>query len=403
MKYLILVPDGVADVPLEELGGKTPLEAAHTPNMDRLAKGAELGTTCHIPDGMTPGSAVANMSILGYDPKEFYTGRGPLEAASMGLDLKGGVAFRCNLVTVQDNKIVDFTAGHISTPEAAEIIKSLDDQLGSESVKFHPGRSYRHIMTAGAEWDKCTNTPPHDIVGQDISKYLPGGEAGEWAIDLMEKSKAVLKDHSVNVQRREKGKNWATQIWLWGQGISPSLPLFKDRFGLQGAMITAVDLLEGIAKLIGFKVIQVPGVTGFIDTNYIGKAQAALDALKEVDLVYVHVEATDETGHMGDAKLKVQAIEDFDRHVVGTILDGLQCDYKIMMLPDHPTPVPLKTHTTDPVPFLIYDSRWSKPRGTVRFTESAAEQRGFWMREGDMLIERFLQMGVLKTRDNSQR
>lgn len=395
-KYLVLVPDGMSDVPVEQLGGKTPLEFANTPNMDRLIRAAEVGTTCHVPDGMTPESSVANMSIMGYDPKVFFTGRGPIEAANMGLDLEGKIAYRCNLVTVQDEIMVDFSSGHITIPEGTELMRSLQESLGNDQVTFHPGRSYRHILMTGPEGAECQNMPPHDIVGQNITEHLPTGKASAMLRDLMERSREVLREHPVNLKRIQEGKSPATQIWPWGQGPKPKLPLFMDLFGLTGAVISAVDLIQGIGRLIGFQVIEVPGATGFVDTNYEGKADAALKAFEQVDLVYLHVEAPDESGHLGDARLKAQAIEDVDKRVLGRILEKLPKPYRILILPDHPTPVHLKTHSTDPVPFMIYDSSWSEARGSERFCERTAQSRGFWIKEGFRLMEQFLRMGTLR-------
>ena len=389
MKYLILVPDGMADYPLEQLDGKTPMEVAETPNMDRLARASQMGITCHVPDGMPPGSAVANMSIMGYDPKEYYTGRAPIEAASMGIRLGDNVAYRCNLVTVQEGKMADFTAGHISSEEAKEIINTLNEKLGDQETVFHPGKSYRHLLVTSRDRLDCQVTPPHDISGQSVEPHLPRGAAACWVREITDRSKEILKDHPVNVARRKEGSPPATQIWLWGQGTEPSLPAFKDRYGLQGAVITAVDLVQGLGRLIGFQVQQVPGATGFVDTNYEGKAQAAVRALDEVDVVYLHVEAPDEAGHMGDVNLKIKAIEDFDKRLLSLLLKQLDKPYRIILQPDHPTPIATKTHATDPVPFLIHDSNWAEVRTDSRFSEKAGKQWGLWVKQGHCLLEQF--------------
>jgi len=390
MKYIVLVPDGMADLPLEELNGKTPMETAAIPNMDRLAAASELGMTCNVPEGMPPGSAVANLSIMGYDPKVYYTGRGPLEAASLDIELGDNVAYRCNLVTVSDGKMEDFTSGHISSEEAWEIIDTLNETLANEEISFHRGKSYRHIMLAGPGRLEVECTPPHDITGQSVAPHLPKGDCSVWVNDLMERSKVILAEHPVNTSRMCKGKRTATQIWLWGQGTQPSFSPFKEAYGLSGAMITAVDLLQGMAKLIGWDVIEVPGATGFVDTNYEGKAEYALRALESVDMVYVHVEAPDEAGHMGDLALKIKALEDFDSRFLGTLLKGLTEPHRIMILPDHPTPVSVKTHTREKVPFMIYDSTRTEPKGKPVFTEKSAEATGIDIPHGHEMMRRLI-------------
>ena len=357
MKYLVLIGDGMSDRPLKELNGKTPLAAAKTPNMDFLAQYGTCGWVNNVPTGLTPGSDVAAMSIFGYNPKKYYTGRGPLEAASLGVKLyKDEIAFRCNLVSVKDGKMDDFTAGHISTKEADKILKLLNNKIGSKEIRFHTGLSYRHLLvikdSLASEKTKCF--PPHDITGKGISKYLPKGKGKEILLKLMNESEVIL--HQM--------KSKATMIWPWGQGKLLPMKSFKDKYGLKGAVITAVHLLKGIGKILGMKIIDVPGATGYLDTNYKGKAEYAIKALKENDIVFVHVEAPDEAGHEGDVKKKIRAIEDFDRLVVGTIIKNRalhNTHYKVLILPDHPTPIKLRTHTSDAVPFVIYDSRLPTP------------------------------------------
>ena len=359
MKYAILIGDGMSDYPLKELGDKTPLEAAKTPNMDWIAANGITGTAKTVPDGFKPGSDIANLSIFGYDPAKYFSGRGPLEAANMGVKLKpNDVAFRCNVVTIKDGIMDDFTAGHITNEEADELIKFIDKKLGSKEVKFYPGVSYRHltVMENGPAEAECT--PPHDITDKQITGYLPKGKGSDVLRKLMEDSIPLLAEHEVNKQRIAAGKKPATMIWLWGQGKAPRMPSFKKKYGLTGSVITAVNLLKGIGVCIGLDVIDVPGATGYFDTNYKGKAEYGLESLKKHDLVFIHLEPPDEAGHMGDIKAKIKAIEDFDNLVVGTILKGLKKlgDYRVIVLPDHPTPISLKTHARDPVPFAMCGS-----------------------------------------------
>ena len=353
-KYVILLGDGMADIPLSELGGKTPLEHANTPNMDHIAKHGRCGLAKTVPDGMPAGSEIANMSILGYAPEKYYTGRGPLEAASMGVALsESEVAFRCNLITVADGAIADYSAGHITSEEAAELIASINDSLPDGRIRFHAGISYRHLMVTDGIGASAVCTPPHDVLGEPMESQMPEGEDCELLCDLIRGSARVLGEHRVNVERIRAGKNPATHIWLWGQGRAPRFPSFEEMFGITGSMISAVDLLKGLAIYAGMDVIEVPGATGYLDTDYAGKADYAVRALKDHDFVYVHVEAPDEAGHAGDVYAKVAAIESFDEKVVGRVLDNCS-DCVIMVLPDHPTPIPLRTHTADPVPFAIY-------------------------------------------------
>ncbi|MBI3008448.1 MAG: cofactor-independent phosphoglycerate mutase, partial [Candidatus Omnitrophica bacterium] len=330
MKYIILVLDGMADYRLEELGKRTPLEIARTPNMDFIAQNGIVGTAAMIPANMSSGSDVATLSILGYDPEKYYTGRGPLEAANMGIELdKDDVVFRCNLVTVENEHMVDYSAGHIPTNEAHGLISFLEKELGSDSVRFYPGVSYRHLVVIKGtdgfdDLNRITCTPPHDITGQDITNFLPRGKGCESLLRLMRSSKPLLEKHEINNVRIDLKENPANMIWLWGQGAKPDIPGFYERYGLNGAAISAVDLVKGIARIMGWKVIDVPGATGYYDTDYIAKAKYGLNALKENDLVFIHVEAADEASHNGDLRAKINAIENFDKLVAGTVLNGLK-------------------------------------------------------------------------------
>ncbi len=386
MKYIVLVGDGMADYPVPELGGLTPLQAADTPNMDFIAKHGKCGVAKTVPDDKQPGSDVANLSIMGYDPDKYYSGRGPLEAASIGIDLeKDDIAFRCNLITEKNGLLADYSSGHISTEEAGILIKAVDKELG-RSCRFHAGISYRHLLVMKrAEFAQCT--APHDVVGQSIEDVLPQGDDSQYLISLIKASQPVLEKHEVNNKRKKAGKNTANLIWPWGQGKAPEMPLFRDMFGVSGSIISAVDLLKGIGKYAGLNIIDVPGATGYLDTNFSGKAQHALDSLKERDFVLVHVEAPDEAGHMGNIEAKIKAISDFDEKVVGGMLNELGGfgDYKILILPDHPTPVSIKTHTREPVPFAIYSSSESADY-VDRYDEFAAKEGIFGLVEGHRLM-----------------
>jgi len=396
MKYIIIIGDGMADRPLKQLGGKTPLQVAYTPNMDSLAKKGILGIVKTIPDGFSAGSDIANLSILGYDPKKYYSGRAPLEAASMGIKLsEEDVAYRCNLVTIKNEIMQDYSAGHITTNEAAELIKAIDDSIGSGSdkIKFYPGVSYRHIMLwkEGKINIKCV--PPHDILDKNIKEYLPKGEGEEVLISVMEKAANILKTHPVNKRRISEGKSEANSIWLWGQGKKPVMPTFKEKYNITGALVSAVDLTKGLGIYAGFEILNVPGITGYIDTNYYAKAEYSLDALLRHDLVYIHVEAPDETGHIGDYKLKIKAIEDFDELLIGAILKGAEIfeKFKILLMPDHPTPVEVRTHTDEPVPFVIYDSENEKNNPIEGFSESIKDMKDILnIKQGYKLMDYFL-------------
>jgi 2,3-bisphosphoglycerate-independent phosphoglycerate mutase len=402
MKYVIIVGDGMADYPVESLGGKTPLMVARTPHMDRMANQGEIGLVRTVPHGFNPGSEIANLSIFGYDPVRYYTGRGPLEAASLGVNLEAAdIAFRCNLVTLEfrGSEIVmeDFSAGHITDEEAGKIIVDLNKEMGTNEIQFYAGVSYRHLMVLkdGAarfsSLEKLKLTPPHDIIGKEISTFLR--EMEEPVLSLMKESQRFLKKHPVNHARETKGLLPANSIWLWGQGHSPQMVTLKQRFGMDGYVISAVHLVKGIGMLAGLEALEVPGTTGYFDTNYGGKAQYALKGLREKNFVYVHVEAPDEAGHMGDLQLKIEAIEAFDEKIVGAILEGMKefkrC--KILVLPDHPTPLSVRTHTADPVPYVIYsnEERPISAHGKT-FDEASAGRSGISIEKGFELIERFL-------------
>lgn len=388
MKYVMLVPDGAADYPVEELGGKTPLQVANTPNMDSMARKGLLGLVKTIPEGMGAGSDVASLSLLGYDPAKYYTGRGPLEAAYRGIRLgRDDIAFRCNLITVEAGKLKDYSSGHITSEEAAVLIKAVDEALGTEKIQFSPGVSYRHLMVARdglAIEARCA--PPHDVIGEPLDKNMPQGEGADFLRKLMEESVPVLDNHPINQKRIAQGKNPANMIWLWGQGKAPQLPTFKERFNLTGAVISAVDVIKGIGYYAGLRILEVEGATGYFDTNYEGKAEKALEALRQDDFVFVHVEATDEAGHEGDIKAKVKALEDFDKRLVGPVIEGLKGDdFRILVSPDHATPLSVRTHVTEPVPFAIYSSS-DQGNQARSFDEVSAVSGSVSLDEGFKLI-----------------
>lgn len=399
MKYCVLLADGASDHPCEELGGRTPLEAADIPSMDAIAKNGITGALHTIPEGMPPGSDVGNLSVFGYDPKTSYTGRSPFEAAAMGVALAPeDVAFRCNLVTlvVEEEALVmeDYSAGHISSEEAKELIATLASELGNETFRFYPGVSYRHLLVWHEGLDAMVLTPPHDISDQPVAPYLPKGEGIEPLMELMTSAQMLLKAHPVNRTREERGERVANSIWLWGQGRAPRLEPFAERYGVEGAVISAVDLVKGIGLLAGLEFIDVPGATGYFDTNYRGKADYALEALRDKDFVYVHVEAFDEAGHLGDAKKKVQALEDFDRELVTPLLEGLEAlgPFRVLLCPDHPTPVAVKTHVAEPVPYALWDS--VRPGDAVeRYTEACRQEGSRHFPVGHTLMDYFLGQG----------
>lgn len=391
MKYAIIIPDGAADQPLEELEGKTPLAFARTPNLDWIASNGKMGGVCNVPRSLPPGSDVAIMSVMGYDPREHYTGRAPLEAAAQGLDLKEEWIFRCNFVTMVDGRMEDHSAGHISTEEARVLLDELNRLLGGPHVTFYPGVSYRHLMTFLGDMDVKT-TPPHDILGELASSHLPSGKGADLLRNLIDRSQSIFAGHDVNVVRRDLGENPATSIWLWGQGKLPSLPSFREVYKLKAAAITAVDLVRGLASLVGWDILEVEGATGFLDTNYAGKGQAAIDALDDHDLVFVHIEAPDECGHAANVRGKIESIEMIDQHIVGPILNHFRSQgdgWRIMVLPDHPTPISVRTHTRDAVPFAIAGDGMKAvtPR---KFTEEDASQSDLQIDRGCDLMEYFL-------------
>lgn len=401
MKYVILQADGMPDHPLPELGNKTPLEVAHTPNLDKFAQAAiQFGLVKTIPDGLPPGSDVGNLSVLGYNPIKYYTGRSPLEAASIGVKLaESDVSLRCNLVTLaeSDGKTVmeDYSAGHISTEEAKGIILDLKKELEREDLRFFPGVSYRHLLIWSNGNKNIITTPPHDIPGREVSPYFPSGDGAGILKELIEKSKEILRNHPINKKRIEEGKNPATSIWLWGQGTAPNMPKFNELYGITGSVISAVDLVKGIGYYAGLNVINVPGATGYLDTNYEGKVEYALNSLKDVDLTMIHIESTDETGHVGDAKLKIQAIEDFDSRVLRNVLEGIKSfdEYKILILSDHPTPIDIRTHVNEPVPYAICSSTDMNIKDrSLSYTEKSAIKNNHIIEHGWKLMSMFLEI-----------
>lgn len=402
MKYVVVLCDGMADYPVPALQGKTPMMCANKPNIDSLAQKAEVGLVRTVAVGLKPGSDVANMSVLGFDPKKYYTGRSPLEAASIGVDLKDtDVTLRTNLVTLSsepnyaDKTMVDYCAGDISTAEAAEIMKDVEAHFGNEKFKFYAGVSYRHCLVwANGTTDLGDMTPPHDISGRVVGEYLSKSENAKELIKMMEESYAFLTEHPVNKKRVAEGKRPANSIWLWGEGKKPMLPSFYETYGKKGAVVSAVDLLKGIAKCADMEAPAVEGATGYIDTNFEGKARAAVDALKNgCDFAYIHLEAPDECGHRNEPENKVKAIELIDSRVLPIVLDGLReigDDYKIMILPDHPTPIVTQTHASDPVPYLIYHKANEK-QGVESINEESAKNTGVFLENGPDIMRKFLE------------
>lgn len=398
VKYVIIHGDGMADWPCEALGGRTPLEAARKPHMDLLARFGKLGLVATIPAGMPSGSDVGTMTMLGYDPTRYHTGRAPIEAASQGIEMgPRDVAFRMNLVALGEGddgalSMRDFTAGHISSEEAAAIIKDIAARLSGDGIEFFSGVSYRHLMIWRGGVASTRLTPPHDITGKGVGPYLPGGEGAERLRELMAKAVEILKDHPVNRARREAGKTEATAVWFWGQGMRPAVPTLEHRFHVKGSVISAVDLVNGLGCLAGLERIKVPGATGFLDTDYGAKARYGLDSLKARDFLLLHVEAPDEAGHMGRADLKVEAIERIDELIIGPMLKEMASmgEFAILLMPDHPTPCELKTHSNEPVPFAILAGKWMsgpEPSARRRYTEAEAARTGVLVRDGYRLIE----------------
>lgn len=388
----------MADYPVEALGGKTPLEVAKKPNIDRLARGGRLGMVKTVPDGLKPGSDVANLSAMGYDPLKCYTGRSPLEAVSIGIQMDDtDVAFRCNLVTLSDDAeyaektMVDYSSGEITTAEAAELIRAVDEAFRTDEILFYPGISYRHCMIWHQGPVGLNLTPPHDISDRKITEYLPQNPV---ILDLMKRSYEILKDHPINQDRIARGLNPANSIWLWGEGTRPGVTGFEAAYGVKASVISAVDLIKGIGLCAGMKVIEVEGATGNIDTNFKGKGEAALKTLLEgQDLVYIHVEAPDECGHHGDLEGKIQAIERIDQDIVGSLLKGLEEageDYSILVMPDHPTPISIKTHISDPIPYLLYCSTDVTDSGIDTYTEKTGKSTGVYVEPGYLLMQQLL-------------
>jgi 2,3-bisphosphoglycerate-independent phosphoglycerate mutase len=391
-KYVIIVPDGAADEPIQQFDGQTALEAAKIPNMDKISQMGRQGMVRTIPQGMEAGSDVAQMSLLGYDPRRYYTGRAPIEAAARNIKLgMGDWVFRCNLVTIADGKMVDHSAGHISTAEGSKLITELNDQLGNEQMQFHTGVSYRHLLVFKQTDFDIRTYPPHDNIGVPIENILPRGKGSELLIDLMARSQQLFAHHDINKVRKDLGENQVSSIWLWGHGKQAQLERFQKRFGLNGAAITAVDLARGLAKLIGFDIITVPGATGYIDTNFQGKGSAAVEALEKYDIVFVHIEAPDEAGHIGNPEAKKKAIEQIDTHIVGPILEALQNykSWRILVMPDHPTPVGSGAHSAEPVPFAMAGDNITGILNTT-FSEANAAKSGFRIDNGHELMEYFL-------------
>lgn len=400
MKYVVVLYDGMADYPVPALNGKTPMEVAKKPNMDALAQRAEVGLVRTVAHGLKPGSDVANMSVMGFDPMQYYTGRSPLEAASIGIDMQpSDVSLRTNLVTLspddapyEEKVMEDYCAGDISTEEACELIAAVEAAFGNETFRFYPGVSYRHCLI----WKNGTTelgsmTPPHDISGKVIGPYLSDAENAKVLIDMMKKSYEVLKDHPVNQKRVAEGKRPANSIWLWGEGRRPAFPPFEKVYGIKGGVVSAVDLIKGIGRCAEMDVAEVEGATGYIDTNFEGKADAALELLKKDDLVYIHFEAPDECGHRNEPENKVKAIEMIDSRVLPRLLEGLKAydDYKIMILPDHPTPIVTRTHASDPVPYLIYHKS-KAVQGVETINENTAKETGVFIDHGPDIMAHFL-------------
>jgi len=393
MKYCVVIIDGASGLPLPERDRKTCLELANTLNLDSMASEGTLGMVLSVPKGMEPSSACACMSVLGYDPRTYYRGRAAIEARSMGIAIEDGDAvFRCNLVAVRDGKMWDYSAGHISTAEAQQLIVALNKNLGNENIHFYPGVSYRHICKLKGREDTllATCTPPHDIPGKPVADFLPRGPGSELLRDLMKRSEAVLRDHPVNVERRSRGDVPATTIWLfWGSGQVPEMPPFKQVYGLNGAMTSGVDLLRGLARLSGMSVLEIPGVTDGLDNDYAAQAEGALAALKEHDLVVIHIEAPDEAAHEGAIDDKVEAIQRVDSEVISRIRSWRGGDLRVLVMPDHPTPIEVRTHTPDPVPFMLWGAGFSA-NGAKRFTETEAKSTGVFIKDGYNIMGRLV-------------
>jgi 2,3-bisphosphoglycerate-independent phosphoglycerate mutase len=396
MRYCVLIIDGAAGLPIPERGGKTCLELAKTPNLDAMVREGVLGLVRTVPAGMEPSSACACMSVLGYDPKVYYRGRSAIEARSLDIPIaEGEVVFRCNLVAVRDGRMWSYSAGYISTEEAKELIAALNDNLGGENVRFYPGVSYRHILKLKRHEDtlQASCTPPHDIPDKPISQYLPKGKGSKFLIELMKRSEAVLKDHPINVRRISRGDIPATSIWLfWGSGQVPEMPAFKQVYGLSSALTSGVDLLRGLAKMAGMKVLSIPGVTDGLDNDYAAQANGSLKALEEHDMVIIHIEAPDEAAHAGAIDDKIEAIQRIDKEVISRLRSWRGDDLRLLVMPDHPTPIETQTHSPEPVPFLLWGKGFA-PNGAKRFAEMEAKSTGLFIGDGYKI------MGKLVGRD----
>jgi 2,3-bisphosphoglycerate-independent phosphoglycerate mutase len=391
VKYCVLIIDGASGLPLTERGGQTCLELAHTPNLDAMAGEGTLGLVRTVPAGMEPSSACACMSLLGYDPTVYYRGRAAIEARSRGIPIGDGeVVFRCNLVTVRDGKMRDYSSGHISTDEARQLISALNEGLGDDSIHFYPGVGYRHIckLRGREETILASCTPPHDIPGKTISQFLPRGQGSQFLRELMRRSEAVLRDHPVNVARRAHGHNPATMIWLfWGSGRVPDMPAFRQVYRLEAAMTSGVDLLQGLARMVGMEVLDIPGVTDGMDNDYAAQAAGALKALAGHDMAVIHIEAPDEAAHEGSIDDKVESIQRIDREVIGRLRLWKEDALRLLVLPDHPTPIPVRTHTAEPVPFLLWGEGFTA-NGAKRFSEAEAAKTGLFIDPGYNIMVR---------------
>ncbi len=394
MKYCVLIIDGASGLPLPQRSGKTALELARTPNLDALAPAGVVGLCRTVPQGMEPSSACACMSVLGYDPREYYRGRAGIEARSMGITIdEGEVVFRCNLVAIENGCMKDYSAGHIGTAEASALVAALDEELGSEDVRFYPGVSYRHICKLGRRTEtlQATCTPPHDIPDKPIWDFLPHGPGSEVLRDLMQRSEAVLAEHPVNRARRARGEVPATMIWLfWGSGRVPDMPAFSARYGLRAALSSGVDLLRGLGKMAGMDILDIPGVTDGLDNDYVAQAEGALGALSAHDLVVIHVEAPDEAAHAGDIDGKVAAIESVDREIVGRLRAWGEDSLRALVMPDHPTPIAVRTHSPEPVPFLLW-GRGFEANGARRLSEAEAGKTGLCLDPGYSIMSRLVE------------
>jgi 2,3-bisphosphoglycerate-independent phosphoglycerate mutase len=390
MKYCVVIIDGAAGLPLAERGNKTCLELAKTPNLDAMARQGVLGLVRTVPAGMEPSSACACMSVLGYDPKVYYKGRAGIEAESMGINVGGGeVVFRCNLVAIQDGVMRDYSAGHISSGEARELIDALNESLGNDRIRFYPGVSYRHILKLGGSEESLSAvcTPPHDIPDEPVRGFLPHGEGSEILRELMKRSEAVLRDHPVNIKRVSRGELPATMIWLfWGSGKAPDMPPFKEVYGLSAALTSGVDLLRGLARMVGMGVLDIAGVTDGLDNDYAAQGMGALEALERHDLVVIHVEAPDEAAHAGAVDDKIKAIQKVDKEIISRLKNG----FRILVLPDHPTPIKARTHSSEPVPFILWGEGF-KSNGGKRFIETEAKSTGLFIGDGYKIMGRLVE------------